>query len=41
MSRERVFAQFPRKPKDWAYGTASAQAYWGRPDGAAVDAQGN
>lgn len=41
MSRERVFAQFPQKPKDWAYGTASAQAYWGRPDGAAVDAQGN
>jgi sugar lactone lactonase YvrE len=41
MSRERVFAQFPHKPKDWAYGTASAQAYWGRPDGAAVDAQGN
>jgi sugar lactone lactonase YvrE len=41
MTRERVFAQFPRKPKDWTYGTASAQAYLGRPDGAAVDSQGN
>jgi sugar lactone lactonase YvrE len=41
VSRERVFAQFPLKPKDWAYGTASAHTYSGRPDGAAVDAQGN
>ena len=40
MSRERLFAQFPLKPKNWAYGTASAQAYLGRPDGAAVDAEG-
>lgn len=40
MSREWVFAQFPLKPENWAYGTASAQAYLGRPDGAAVDAKG-
>ncbi len=40
MSRERVFAQFPLKPKNWVYGNASSQAYLGRPDGAAVDAQG-
>jgi sugar lactone lactonase YvrE len=40
MSRERLFAQFPLKPKNWAYGTASAQAYLGRPDGAAVDVDG-
>lgn len=40
MSRERVFAQFPLKPKDWAYGSANAQTYLGRPDGAAVDTEG-
>ena len=40
LSHERLFAQFPLKPKNWAYGTASAQTYWGRPDGAAVDADG-
>ena len=41
MTRARVFAQFPLKPKNWAYGTPSAHAYAGRPDGAAVDAEGN
>jgi len=40
MSRERVFAQFPLKPKDWTYGSANAQTYLGRPDGAAVDSKG-
>jgi len=40
MSRERVFAQFPLKPKDWVYGSANAQTYLGRPDGAAVDTEG-
>ena len=40
MSRERLFAQFPLKPNNWVYGTASAQAYLGRPDGAAVDVEG-
>jgi hypothetical protein len=40
MSRERVFAQFPPKPKDWTYGSANAQNYLGRPDGAAVDTEG-
>jgi sugar lactone lactonase YvrE len=40
MTRERVFAQFPAKPKDWTYGSGVAQTYAGRPDGAAVDAEG-
>ena len=40
MTRERIFAQFPSKPKDWAYGSDAALAYAGRPDGAAVDAEG-
>ena len=40
MSRERVFAHFPPKPKEWTYGSAMAQTYLGRPDGAAVDAEG-
>jgi sugar lactone lactonase YvrE len=40
MTNERVFAQFPMKPKVWSYGTAEALAYVGRPDGAAVDAEG-
>ena len=40
MTHERVFAQFPAKPKDWIYGSDVAQSYAGRPDGAAVDAEG-
>ncbi|MFM7002648.1 MAG: SMP-30/gluconolactonase/LRE family protein [Limnohabitans sp.] len=40
MTHERVFAQFPAKPKDWTYGSGVAQTYAGRPDGAAVDAEG-
>jgi sugar lactone lactonase YvrE len=38
MTRERVFHQFLDKPVGWKYG---AGTYLGRPDGAAVDAQGN
>lgn len=40
LTRERVFVQFPMKPKTWAYGTDDAKNYAGRPDGAAVDADG-
>ena len=38
MSNQRVFLQFPGKPGGWKPGDAG---YGGRPDGAAVDAQGN
>ena len=38
MSAPRVFHQFPAKPPGWHYGMAG---YGGRPDGAAVDVQGN
>ena len=38
MSRERVFARFPDKPPGWTIGMPG---YEGRPDGAAVDVQGN
>ena len=38
MSREREFARFADKAPGWAY---PAPGYEGRPDGAAVDAQGN
>ena len=41
MRSERVFKQFPLKPGDWKYGAADAGLYAGRPDGAAVDIQGN
>lgn len=37
MRRHRVFRQFPGKPQGWKPGHAG---YGGRPDGAAVDAQG-
>lgn len=40
LTGERTFAQFPLKPSGWVYGQ-SAEAYGGRPDGAAVDAEGN
>jgi sugar lactone lactonase YvrE len=40
MTNERVFAQFPAKPTDWTYGSDVARSYAGRPDGAAVDADG-
>jgi sugar lactone lactonase YvrE len=38
MSRPRVFTQFPSKPAGWQPGDPG---YGGRPDGAAVDSQGN
>ena len=38
MSRERVFKQWPGKPDGWQFGLS---AYGGRPDGAAVDVEGN
>ena len=38
LSRGRVFRQWPRKPEGWQFGMAG---YGGRPDGAAVDVQGN
>ena len=38
MTNPRVFHQWPGKPAGWQFGMAG---YGGRPDGAAVDAQGN
>ena len=38
LSGERVFKQWPGKPAGWQFGTAG---YGGRPDGAAVDVEGN
>ena len=38
MSRERVFRQWPGKPQGWQPGMPG---YEGRPDGAAVDVEGN
>ena len=38
MRRHRVFLQFPGKPASWQPGQPG---YGGRPDGAAVDSQGN
>ena len=40
MTHERVFAQFPTKPQNWSYDSEVARSYVGRPDGAAVDAEG-
>ncbi|MEY2952592.1 MAG: hypothetical protein RLZZ401_679 [Pseudomonadota bacterium] len=40
LSAERTFHAFAPKPPGWTYGV-STQAYGGRPDGAAVDAEGN
>lgn len=38
LAGQRVFHQFPMKPAGWQFGQAG---YGGRPDGAAVDVQGN
>ena len=38
ITRERVFKQWPAKPDGWQFGQSG---YGGRPDGAAVDVQGN
>jgi sugar lactone lactonase YvrE len=41
LSRQRLFKQWAGKPAGWQARAASASDYGGRPDGAAVDAQGN
>ncbi len=41
MRRHRVFQQFPGKPAGWQSGDPGEPGYGGRPDGAAVDTQGN
>jgi sugar lactone lactonase YvrE len=38
MTNERIFKQWPGKPEGWQFGQAG---YGGRPDGAAVDVEGN
>ena len=40
VSNERLFHQFPVKPTGWSWGDPAAASYGGRPDGAAVDAEG-
>lgn len=45
LSAHRIFQQLPPKPADWQWnaprGTNCLPAYQGRPDGAAVDVEGN
>ena len=41
MANERVFKHWSGKPADWQFGKDDYQGYGGRPDGAAVDAEGN
>ena len=41
LSHERVVKQFPAKPANWAFGAPGFDSYGGRPDGAAVDVEGN
>lgn len=41
LSHERVWAQFDAKPAAWQFETHATPSYGGRPDGAAVDVQGN
>jgi sugar lactone lactonase YvrE len=41
LSRPRVFASWPGKPAHWQPGLPDNGGYGGRPDGAAVDAEGN
>ncbi len=41
MSRKRVFKSFPPKPEGWRSGLPGNGGYGGRPDGAAMDSQGN
>lgn len=41
LARPRVFARWPGKPAGWQAGRDNNAAYGGRPDGAAVDAEGN
>lgn len=41
LANERVFHQFSPKPAGWQPGQGEDAAYGGRPDGAAIDSQGN
>jgi sugar lactone lactonase YvrE len=41
MSCERVLKQWPTKPAGWQFGAPGFEHYGGRPDGAAVDVEGN
>ena len=41
MRGERIFRQFPAKPAGWQLGVPGELSYGGRPDGAAVDVEGN
>jgi sugar lactone lactonase YvrE len=41
MRKHRVFRQFPGKPAGWKPGGPDDRSYGGRPDGAAMDAQGH
>ncbi len=41
LTQERVFQQWPDKPAGWLAGAPDNPPYAGRPDGAAVDAEGN
>jgi sugar lactone lactonase YvrE len=41
MMNKRIFKSFSPKPEDWVSGLPSNGGYGGRPDGAAVDVQGN
>ena len=41
LSRERIFKRWAPKPADWNFGTSGIGGYGGRPDGAAVDVEGN
>lgn len=41
MTGERTFHQFAAKPPNWQAGRPDQPAYAGRPDGAAVDSEGN
>lgn len=41
LTGERVFQQWPDKPVGWIAGAPANPPYAGRPDGAAVDAEGN
>jgi sugar lactone lactonase YvrE len=41
MSSERIFKRWPGKPAGWQFGENGFEHYGGRPDGAAVDVEGN
>jgi sugar lactone lactonase YvrE len=41
LAHERSFYQFDPKPNGWHFGLEGAPPYGGRPDGAAVDVEGN